>query len=206
MSVASFLSTAPRPAKVSFEDYYTAGQKAETRSEFVDGLVRPVSGWDEHHMAGASEHHIAVVSNLGDVAGPSLKTAGSCRMRGQSTQIPVPGHNVCTYPDAVIACPPRFATRPKGALLNPKVIFEVLSPSTEGYGRGDKFRYDRSLEAFERYVLVAMREPLAEVFARASGWGLMTFEGLGTVARLDSVELELPLRELYADVTFEEES
>lgn len=198
MSVASFLSVAPLatspPPRVSFEAYYEAEQKAQTRSEFLDGVVRP--------MAGASPGHIVVVASLEDVVGPPLRKVGGCRRLGQDTQIPIPEHNVFTYPDAVIACPPQFAAKPRGALLNPKVIFEVLSPSTEAYDRGDKFRYYRSLETLEEYVLISVKEPLVEVFPRASSWGVQTYEGVDAVARLESVGLDLPLRELYADVEF----
>ena len=209
MSVASFLSTAPpppRPARVSFEEYYAAEQKAETRSEFIDGIVRPIGDPYELDMAGASEDHLAVTSVLGEVVNPRLRALGKCRFRDQDTQIPIPEHNLYTYPDGVIACPPRFATRPKGALLNPKVIFEVLSPSTEGYDRGDKFRFYRSLETLEEYVLVSTRELIVEVFPRSSAWAVRTYEGFEGVARLESVGLELPLRELYADMAFSEAS
>lgn len=180
---------------MSFEAYYEAEQKAQTRSEFIDGVVRP--------MAGAAPDHILVVANIEDFVGPALRKKGNCRRLGQDTQIPIPAHNIYTYPDAVIACPPRFAKRPKGALLNPKTIFEVLSPSTEAYDRGDKFLYYRSLETFEEYVLISVDRPRVEVFNVASSCEKRTYEGLGAVARLESVGLELPLRELYADVEFE---
>ena len=196
MSVASFLLPAqsPRSGRVSFEEYYAAEQKAETRSEFLDGMVRP--------MAGASEEHGAVTSILGELLSPHLRATGRCRFRDQDTQVPIPEFNVYTYPDGVIACPPRFAARPRGALLNPKVIFEVLSPSTEAYDRGDKFRFYQSLETFEEYVLISVGEPKVEVFGSASSWVVRTYDGLDAVVRLDSVGLDLPLREIYQDIVF----
>ncbi len=200
MSVASFLlpARAPREDRVSFEAYYAAEQKAQTRSEFIDGVVRP--------MAGASEEHGAVTSILGELLNPRLRKLGACRLRDQDTQIPIPAHNLYTYPDGVIACPPRFAIRPRGALLNPKTIFEVLSPSTESYDRNDKFFYYRSLETFEEYVLVSTKEPRVEVFLRGRAWGVQTYVGLDAVARLESVGLDVALRELYADVEFGRDS
>ena len=200
MSVASFLLPAqPLDSKrVSFEAYYEAEQRAEIRSEFIDGVVRP--------MAGAAPDHIVIVANLEDAVGPALRRKGNCRRLGQDTQIPIPAHNVYTYPDGVVACPPRFAIRPKGALLNPKVIFEVLSPSTEAYDRSDKFRFYRSLETLEDYVLISTKAPLVEVFSRTNAWDVQTFEGLDAVARLESVRLDLPLRELYADVELDEQA
>ena len=198
MSVASFLLPAQpsKPGRVTFEAYYEAEQKSEVRHEFIDGVVRP--------MAGASEDHILIVSALEEFVRPLLRQRGSCRHLGQDTQIPIPQHNLYIYPDGVIACPPRFATRPRGALLNPKVIFEALSPSTEAYDRNDKFFYYRSLEPLEEYVLVSTSTARVEVFSRAKGWGVQTFAGLDAVARLESVGLDLPLSELYADVDFDE--
>jgi Uma2 family endonuclease len=195
----------PKPIvrRVSFEAYYEAEQKAETRSEWIDGVVRPIGDPYGSEMAGASENHITVVANLGEFRTP-LKRMGSCRLLGNDTQIPIQAHDLYTYPDGVVACPPRFAARPRGALLNPKTIFEVLSSSTEAYDRGDKFRYYRSLDTFEEYVLVSTRGPRVEVFFRDRDWGVQTYEGLDAVARLESVGLDLPLRELYADVEFED--
>ena len=86
-------------------------------------------------------------------------------------------------------------------MLNPKVIFEALSPSTEAYDRGGKFRRYRSLPTLEEYVLVSTMEPLVEVYARPD-WALRSYEGLDAIARLESVDLDLPLRELYADLTW----
>ena len=200
MSVASFLLPAQTPPsnRVPFEGYYEAEQRAETRSEFIDGVVRS--------MAGAAPDHILIVASLGDEIGSVLRSRGSCRLLRGDTQIPIPGHNVYAYPDAVIACPPRFATRPRDALLNPKVVFEVLSPSTEGYDREDKFLYYRSLESFEEYVLVSVGEPKVEVFRLRNGWEVQTYEGLDTVARLESVGLDLALGDLYQDVEFTRET
>ena len=198
MSVASFLlpAQAPPPGRIAFEAYYEAEQRAETRSEFIDGVVRP--------MAGAAPDHILVVASLEETIRPLLRSKGSCRLLGQDTQIPLSEYNVYTYPDAVIACPPQFATRPRGALLNPKAIVEVLSPSTEDYDRGDKFRYYRSLETFEEYVLVSVEKPLVEVFRLRDGWKVQIYEGLDAVARLESVGLDLALGDLYQDVAFDD--
>lgn len=185
----------PRPPYVPFEAYYEAEQRAETRSEWIDGIVRT--------MPGGNANHLAVTSIFGELLGAKLRAGGACRFLDQNVQIPIPAHRLYTYPDGAIACPPAFAERQKGALLNPKAIFEVLSPSTEGYDRGAKFRMYRTLGTLEEYVLVSTREPVVEVF-RAPVWGPKTYEGLDAIARLESVGLDLPLRDLYADVTFED--
>ena len=122
-------------------------------------------------------------------------------MLDQDVQVWIPEFRTYTYPDRAIACPPEFAARGAASLLNPKVIFEALSPSTEAYDRGGKFRRYRSLPTLEEYVLISTMEPLVEVYARPD-WALRSYEGLDATARLESVDLDLPLRELYADLTW----
>ena len=122
-------------------------------------------------------------------------------MLDQDVQVWIPEFRAYTYPDRAIACPPEFAPKGAASLLNPKVIFEALSPSTEAYDRGGKFRRYRSLPTLEEYVLISTMEPLVEVYARPD-WALRSYEGLDAVARLESVGVGLPLRELYADLSW----
>lgn len=114
----------------------------------------------------------------------------------QDVQVLIPEIRTYTYPDGAVACPPIFDEGPTAALLNPKVIFEVLSPSTEGYDRGTKFRNYRRIATFEEYVLIDSDEFVVEVL-RAPEWGVKTYEGLDAVARVESLGIELSLRELY---------
>lgn len=115
-----------------------------------------------------------------------------------SVQIWLPATKTYTYPDGAIACPPHFAPElPTAALINPRVIFEVLSPSTESYDRRAKFGGYRTLDAFEDYVLIATDEPAIEVFSRP-GWESKRFEGIEAKALIPSVGIELSLADLYA--------
>lgn len=194
MSLFHVASGAPQPPRrrISVEEYLAAETGADTRNEYLDGTVRT--------MPGASRAHVSVVSSLGELVGSELRRRGPCRFMVLDVQIWIPKRNSIVYPDGAIACPPQYADRPTAVLLNPKVVFEALSPSTEAYDRGDKFLNYRSLETLEEYVLVSTTKPLVEVFNRSREWGVRTYEGLDAVARFEAIDLELPLKELYADV------
>ena len=111
------------------------------------------------------------------------------------------------YPDALIVCgPPRFdpAGPRETTLLNPRVLIEVLSESTEAYDRGLKFERYREIESFAEYVLIAADRPSVEVYRRQpSGlWTLQPYGGLGAAAAIESAGIELPLAEVYAGLDF----
>ncbi len=184
----------PPARRVTVEEYLAAEATALSRNEYLDGVVRA--------MPGAGENHLWVTTTLSDLIGPELRRKGACRLLDQDVRVLIPQFNAYVYPDRAIACPPQFASKVSGALENPKVIFEVLSPSTEAYDRGGKFRRYRSLQTMEEYVLISTMEPLVEVYARPN-WALRSYEGLDAVAVLESVGLELPLRELYADLNWD---
>ena len=88
-------------------------------------------------------------------------------------------------------------------ITNPTVIFEVLSPSTENYDRGEKFlRYTNYIDTLEDYVLISQKKPMIEHYSKKSGWNKAEIEGLESVLKLDSVECEIILSELYDLVEF----
>ena len=109
------------------------------------------------------------------------------------------------YPDASILCEePRFHPEDPNetTLINPRVIFEVASESTEGYDRGDKFDQYRKIESLEEYVLVGRLSPTVQGFLRQDdgSWSMRAWEGLDATAAVRSVGVELPLGELFEGV------
>ena len=182
-------SSAPASRYVPFEEYLANEQKAEGKSEWVDGAVRA--------MAGVRPRHALIETDLTGILRSQLG-GGPCVFLNSSVQIWLPDLKVYTYPDGAIACPPRFSPElPTAALTNPRVIFEILSPSTEGYDRRGKFRRYKTIETFEDYVLIATDEPVVEVSSRPD-WVAARYEGLEAVAPLPSVGIELALAELYS--------
>ena len=88
--------------------------------------------------------------------------------------------------------------------MNPRLIVEVLSPSTEAYDRGDKFDGYREIESLEEYVLVSQVSPHVQTFLRQKDgmWLFGASAGIDAIAKLVSLGVELPLREVYAQVEF----
>jgi len=110
-----------------------------------------------------------------------------------------------TYPDLAIVCgEPRFLEGTTATLLNPIVLFEVLSPSTENYDRAGKFLLYRQIESLRQYVLIAQDAPLVEVRTRNADetWTSAWYESLDDICRIDSAGIVLPLSEIYERVTF----
>ena len=109
------------------------------------------------------------------------------------------------YPDLVLVCGKLVTADDRAeTVVNPKVIVEILSPKTEGYDYHRKFDFYRQIATFEEYILIAQDQPRIEIFRKApdSTWNLSTYEGGGAVARVQSLEIELPLKEIYAGVDF----
>lgn len=113
------------------------------------------------------------------------------------------------YPDISVVCgPPEFDPDDpkKTTIINPRVIAEVLSDSTESYDRGGKFEACREIPSLHEYVLVSQHEPLVEVFLRQTegAWLFNAWKGLETATALRSLEITLPLSEIYAGLKFKQ--
>ena len=117
----------------------------------------------------------------------------------------VASNGLYTYPDFVVVCgKPQFLDGREDTLVNPTLIVEVLSPSTEAYDRGDKFELYRSVESLREYVLIASGHVLVERFARQpeNQWLLGWADQLEAAIKLESVDLELRLADLYEKIEF----
>ena len=119
----------------------------------------------------------------------------------------VPPTGLYTYPDIVVICgQPQFEDRQKDTLVNPTVIFEILSRSTEGYDRGEKFANYRTLESLTDFIMISQYRPLVEHYARQPDetWLLTSYEGLKAVLLLPAIGCELPLADIYDKVEWPE--
>ena len=176
-------------------EYLAAERASETRSEFHDGVM--------YAMAGGTYRHSRVKTNLTGAA--SIRLRGkSCQPTDSDMRVLVERTGLYTYPDLTIVCgQPLFEDEVQDSLLNPTVIFEVLSPSTGNYDRGRKFWNYRQLPSLTDYILVSTEELLIEHYTRqeAGQWLLTSFEGMDAVLMIESLKLEIPLAEIYADLT-----
>ncbi len=183
--------------RLSPEEYLRIEREAETKSEYDNGVMFAMSGGSLAHSSIAVRLIAAMTGQL---------DGKGCRVVGSDLRIQVARPGPYFYPDLSVVCgEPQLADDQKDMLLNPVVIFEVLSKSTEAYDRGQKFAHYRRLESLRDYVLVSQGEPLMEVFSKgeAGTWTLTEFVGIEAVCRISSVGCEVALAEAYRDVTFE---
>jgi Uma2 family endonuclease len=181
------------------EEYLQMERQAPTKSEYLRGEV--------FAMAGASFAHNMIASNTLVSLVPQLKRR-SCTAHSSDLRVNVRATNFYAYPDIVVVCgQPQFEDRHRDTLLNPTVIFEILSRSTEGYDRGEKFAQYRQSESLSDYVLVSQHRPLVEHFTRRpdESWLLKSFAGLDAILTIPSISCELPLAEIYDKVEWPEE-
>lgn len=186
---------------VSVDEYLEREQEGEQRHEYVDG-------WMIEMAAAASWSHSAITSNIDRELGLQLKET-DCRTASRDIIVSFPETNRSAYPDIVVVCGgPKLDPEREDLLRNPRVVFEVLSPSTMDYDRGEKFARYRQIETLQEYVLVAQDEPHVEHYLRQEdgSWRFTETDGLGAMISLPSVEAELPLAEIYLDVFEEDES
>lgn len=175
------------------EDYLAAERRAIEKSEYFDGSV--------YAMSGASFEHNAIVANLITALKTRLRR-GSCRVYPSDLRVATPNRRRYFYPDVTVVCgQAQSADEVADTLLNPTLLFEVLSDSTAAYDRGRKFLAYQTIPSLQEYVLVAQDEPRLECYRRqADGWLYTQVAVLDGGLRLQSLELELPLAEVYEDV------
>ncbi len=175
------------------EEYLARERAAAYRSEYLAGEI--------FAMSGASEVHNTITANLVRVLGNQF-VGRPCRVYVSDMRVRVAPSGLYTYPDVVAVCGPReFADDAHDTLLNPAVIFEVLSPSTEAYDRGKKFAHYQRLASLTDYVLVAQDRVWVDHYARqGAGWFLTAAGDLAATMRLASLDAALALAAVYANV------
>ena len=185
-----------RVKKFTAAEYLALERQAEYRSEFFDGEI--------FAMAGGSGLHSLIETNLTGELRQSLK-GKPCAVYNSDLRILVDQTGLYTYPDASIVCGPlKYAEGHSDIVLNPTVLCEVLSDSTEAYDRGRKFANFRRIETLREYVLVSQKEPLIERFQRNADntWTLTESRGMDATLTLASVGISIPLSEVYDRVDF----
>ena len=184
------------------EEYITLERKAipdaETvRSEYMNGKIIA--------MSGASFAHNLITGNISGELRNRLKGT-ECLAFANEMRVSIPSVKSYFYPDAGVVCEePRFEDDVFDTLLNPIVVVEVLSPSTEAYDRGDKFAHYRQLQSLQEYVLVSQDKVRVDHYVRhTTKWILTDFQTLEQHLPLTSIQYELPLQEIYENVPFPE--
>ncbi len=185
--------------KLTPEEYLEIERKAEYKSEYFDGEI--------FAMAGARRNHNKIVGNLTGLVWQNLK-GKDCEFYPSDMRVFVPKSGLYTYPDVVVVCgEPKFQDNVFDTLLNPTLLIEVLSETTESYDRGKKFQHYRSIESLQEYVLVSQDEARIEKYVkRGDGfWLLSEAVGLDSEIEFASIECRISLAEVYDKIDFSDE-
>ncbi len=177
------------------QQYLRIERNAETKSEYFAGHM--------FAMAGASLAHNQIAANVLRHLGNRLDDK-PCEALGSDMRIKVAPTGLYTYPDVVVLCEePRFDDDVQDTVLNPVIIFEIISKSTEAYDRGDKFGHYLRLDSLTDYVLVRQDRPRIEHYARKGDqWILTVIEGIEAILDLGSINVSIPLKDMYHRIDF----
>lgn len=185
------MTTQPQKAFLTPAEYLEIERKADYKSEYFNGEM--------FAMAGADRLHNLIVSNLIRCVGNQLR-ARDCNVYPSDMRVKIAKLIKYTYPDIAITCgTENFEDDHVDTLLNPVVIIEILSTSTEAYDRGRKFQHYQFIESLAEYILITPDAVRVEQFARQSDrtWLYSEYQNLEDVVKLESVGCELALEEVY---------
>lgn len=175
---------------VTFAQYVAAERTSEVKHQLVDGEV--------FDMSGGTPEHAALIAEVITALGSQLR-GRPCRAYSSDLRIRVEG--MVTYPDASVVCG-RLERDPEdeSTILNPTVIVEVLSDSTEAFDRGRKAEHYRKISSLREYVLVDQHEPHVEAYRRTEQGWMLSEAGRGGKLRLESIECALDVDAIYEGV------
>ena len=184
--------------RYTLEEYLELDRTSEERLEFWDGEV--------FCMSGGSRSHDRIIINCITKLSARLD-ASKCQVFSADMRIKVPSAPPYRYGDVSVLCGEAAFEEVSGVdtLVNPQLIVEVLSPSTEAYDRGDKFTHYTSIETLREYLLVAQHRPHVTHLVRQDDgtWNHSQVNDLESSVHLHSLGCELPMGEIYRDVTFD---
>jgi Uma2 family endonuclease len=182
--------------KMTAEEYLEWEAKQEFRHEYVDGEIVA--------MTGGSIPHNTIALNFYRALYPHLRQRG-CQANVSDVKVQARTNSRYFYPDLVVTCD-SDDLKSRDYVRNPKVIVEVLSPSTESYDRTKKLKYYRQIPSLQEYVLVDSEEIAVEVYRRGEGkmWLYYEYEA-GEAIDLDSIGFECAIKLLYEGVSFEQQ-
>lgn len=191
--------------RFTIEEYLALDRTSDERYEYLDGIV--------YAMAGESGGHADICVNLIGALHAQLRDT-PCRVRSKDTKVrsaqsAEPGtvaKGLFSYPDLLVICgEPQYMDDHRDVLLNPALIIEVLSDSTEAFDRGEKFRRYRAwLPTLTDYLLVSQDRPVIDHYRRGDDdqWVLVTYFGSETTLAVESINCTLRLAEVYDRIEF----
>jgi Uma2 family endonuclease len=188
-------SVAAADTYITPEAYLASERRAKYKSEYIHGEVLA--------MSGASNAHNLITVEITTELNIQLRRRG-CFVYAGDMRVRTSPTGAYFYPDVAVVCDkPRFEDNVFDTLLNPILVVEVLSPSTEAYDRGEKFAHYQELTSLREYMLVSQDRIRVEHFRLVeTQWVGKTFHAPEDVLLLDSMECKLPVRDIYTRVAF----
>lgn len=190
------VALAREPLRMTEAEYLEFERNSDTKHEYLNGEVFAMTGasWEHNRIFGSTYLSLA------------LQLRGkACLVNPSDQRVKVTATGFYAYPDLSVICgEPKFAGNEFDTIVNPMVIIEILSPSTEAYDRGVKFQHYRQIETLQDYLLISQDKPHIEGFARQGDgkWILTEAIGLTSTFALPSIACTLALADVYEHVTF----
>jgi Uma2 family endonuclease len=192
------MSALPEKKRYTPEEYLALEEKAENKSEYVNGYIVK--------MAGGTEAHNDITLNI--AASLKTKLRGKCKTFANDMKVWVEEVGTFFYPDVAVVCGERkFHKGKRDIVENPILLVEVLSKSTKEYDKNDKFFTYQHIESFQEYVLISQNQPAVQQYIRQTDgkWIYKATIGLNSEVFFESVETKISLSEIYDLVEFETE-
>lgn len=189
--------TAQPKQNYSVEAYLELERTGSLKHEYYRGKI--------FALAGSSEAHNLILTNLLTTLNLQLRKR-PCKVYPSDMRLKIPKTGLYTYPDISIVCGgPQFDDSQRDTLLNPLVVIDILSPSTERYDRGKKFQNYRTVASLQEYLLVSQDEHRVEYYTNQNNgnWLLATYEHLNTTLYLKAIDCTLALEDIYDKVDIE---
>lgn len=179
--------------KFTVEEYLEMENASDEKHEYYQGEI--------FAMSGTKQEHDIVTMNLYRDLGNKLR-GKPCRPRSSEARVHIKNNGLFTYPDVSIVCgEPEYLNDDEFNLLNPSVIFEVLSPSTKSYDRGDKFKLYRAIPTLREYILIDPDKINVEAYYinGDNEWALRELNEISASLTIKTADITLPLAEIYED-------
>ena len=195
----------PTTQRYTAEEYLALEVESEIRNEYRNGEIVPMTEGtlDSNEILGTPEHN-EIIGNLIFLLKASLKRQPYC-IFVTDQRLWLPERKLYTYPDTMVT-PRPVSLKPgrKDTVMGPILIAEVLSNSTEGYDRGDKFQAYRTIPAFQEYLLIDQYSPHVEQYVKQTEnqWLFAEYSGLDAALTLPSISVTISLADLYEAVEF----
>jgi Uma2 family endonuclease len=188
------MSTLPQRSTLTPEEYLAMEREAEFKSEYFQGKI--------FAMAGALQPHNLIAANVIRVLGNQFLQR-DCKVYPSDMRVKIRKIGKYTYPDVTVTCGKEvFEDDHRDTLLNPVVIFEILSHSTEARDRGEKFQHYQFIESLVEYILIAQNTVHVEQYVRQNDrtWLYSRYQNFEDIVKLESIGCELALKDVYLKV------